>query len=350
MKILHKHFDVVWSWTEIAKGLQKALKNLEWTDEPSSAITKCEQYDVILTQQPFMLVSIKTRYKAITRIGTNSIFDGRYDMKEISKYLAESFAVIATNKFLYETAKAVNPNTYLIPNGLDLKEWAPFPKKGGRKKFIAGFVGNISTPDYREYKGFDFIEQSCKELKIELRTALYGTGQIPHDRMRADFYSTVSCIVHPTRGEGCSNTLLEALALGIPVITTKAAGYHGEMLKNGDNVLFCERTKDSVLSCIKKLQDDKKLRDKLSVNGRKFAEKNHDITEIAKQYDLIIQACYRHSKIKEKEIARLTSEKVLVKVIKHLIENYKVYQPGDIFETTRIRAMALRSLVEIIEQ
>ena len=291
MKILHKQFGVVWSWTEIAKQLYSELAEHSFSVEPSNIKTRSDVYDVILTQQAIMLVNVKEKYKTITRLGSNSIFDGRYNMRELTDNIKQCFAVIATNKYLYETAKRMNPNTFLIPNGLDINEWGVLPEKKG--KFTVGFVGNISTPDYREYKGYDFIEQSCKQLKVELKTALYRDKQIPHEDMREKFYSAVSCIVHPTKGEGSSNTIMEALACGIPVITTRAAGFHGEMLEDGVNVLFCERSTDSVKECISRLKEDPKLCERLRINGRKFAQAYHDIKTIAKQYDVLFQACHQ---------------------------------------------------------
>jgi len=130
-----------------------------------------------------MIRNIDDKQKVVTRLGTNSLFEqGRFNMNEVGRYMRECYAIITTNKFLYNKAKIYNSNVVLIPNGLDLDNWAVVPKKIG--KFTIGFVGNINNPAYREYKGYDFVEQACKELDIPLKTALYGKEQIPHDEMR----------------------------------------------------------------------------------------------------------------------------------------------------------------------
>jgi len=90
----------------------------------------------------------------------------------------------------------------------------------------------------------------------------------------------------------CSNTLMEATASGVPVITTRTAGFHGERLDNYINALFCNRTIRSIQDSLIDLIKNVKLRKGLSVNGRKFAEKHHDINKISKQYELIFQECY----------------------------------------------------------
>jgi glycosyltransferase involved in cell wall biosynthesis len=89
---------------------------------------------------------------------------------------------------------------------------------------------------------------------------------------------------------------MEALACGIPVITTSTAGFHGEMLENGKNVLFCERSVESVQGCIEWLIKDRQLYERLRINGRSFAEEHHNIKRIAKEYDALFQSCYEANK------------------------------------------------------
>jgi len=349
MNILHKNFGVVWSWSEIAKQLFKELQEHHFTTDYSNVNTDLEKYDVIFLQQITLLKTIHKSYynKTIVRLGGNKTFndEGR-NMEELKEQMRQCFAVIATNKFLYDIAITANPNTFLIPNGLNLDDWSVIKKIP--KTFTVGFVGNISHPSYRDYKGYDFVEQACKELNIPLKTALYGNGQIPHNQMREKFYSEISCLVHPTKGEGNSNVIMESLSVGIPVITTKEAGFHGEMLEDNENVLFCERTVESVKKCIEKLRNDKELYHRLKMNGRKFAEEYHDIKKIAKQYDFLFQACYEENKNKgiQKEQGR---NKMIVKVIKEIYEN-GLRIVGSVFETTEERARQLKGYVIPLEQ
>ncbi|MDD5486114.1 MAG: glycosyltransferase family 4 protein [Dehalococcoidales bacterium] len=349
MRILHKQFDTIWSWTEIAKGVFKKF-GFDVDIEPSYKQTDCDRYDVIVTQQPFMMRNVEDRYKVISRIGTNSLFEqGRFNMNEVGKYMSECYAIIATNKFLYNEAKKYNDNVVLIPNGLDLDDWAVVPKKTG--KFTVGFVGNIGNPAYRAYKGFDFVDQACKELDIPLETALYGKAQIPHDEIRDRFYSQISCIVHPTEGEGCSNTIMEALACGIPVITTKTAGFHGEMLEHGKNVLFCERSSESVKECIERLINDRQLYETLRTEGRKFAEKYHNVKRVARNYEKVIQACYKATKNRVLILNPNKGVKMKVKALKSVFLNGAGKRArGEVFELPKDQALRLNGVfVEILD-
>ncbi len=269
--------------------------------------------------------------------------------EQLKEKLAQCFAVVATNYRLYEIGKAANPRTVLIPNGINLDHWKRLPLKEG--KFTVGFCGNIATAQYRKYKGYDVTEAAAKKTNSELKTALYGEKQIPHSRMYADFYGQISVLVHPTLGEGCSNTILEALACGIPVITTREAGLHGEVMEDGENILFCKRDADDIARQIMRLKRSRKLREKLSVNGRAFAEEHHDIRKVAQRYDLLFQDCQRevdrikaNTKVEEAGMNR----QVKVKAKRQIWEG-GLRPAGTIFYVSEHRAKQLSGVVEVIE-
>jgi len=203
--------------------------------------------------------------------------------------LSKCGALVATNMELYNYAKGINENTFLITNGLDLSRFRYIYRITPKETFTVGFVGSVGRPEYRAHKGYDLVIKACEITGSELNEALYKQKQVPHDQMIDKFYSNVDCIVHPTLSEGSSNVCMEALALGIPLITTRTCGFHGERLTEGENVLFCERTVESVAGCIERLKRNVMLRLKLSHNGRRFAEQNHDIREIASKWDEVIR-------------------------------------------------------------
>lgn len=270
-------------------ALIKALPQHRFLPCVVNARSKPEkEVDVILVQNvPLMgRVWIGDRRKVVLRLGGNRTFYP--DGSNYQDIMRDVFAIIATNSRLFEIGKRSNNNVHLIPNGLNLDEWAPVAPP---EKFKVGFCGNISRPEYAEYKGFNLLAAVCERGGYFLKSALYGTDQIQHNRMREDFYGQISVLVQPTDGEGCSNTIMEALACGVPVITTREAGYHGERLEDGVNVLFCDRTVESITEKIN-LVKSPEVREKLSKNGRRFAEKHHDISSVAGKYDAIFGACY----------------------------------------------------------
>ena len=296
MKILSIEFTPNWSWGLIFTEISKRLNvEFERTFINKGNIINTSGVDMVFAQNVTLLKKFQERLRTVCRMGGNYNFDGAGKLEPLLHEMAKCYCIVATNKKLYEIAKAVNENVYLIPNGLDLDEWKPI-SDNVKRPFTVGFCGNIITPQYREYKGYDLVERACGNARVKLQTALYQDKQIPHDKMRELFYSQIDCIVHPTLGEGCSNTLMEAAACGIPIITTEVAGFHGELMKHGEDVLFCNRTINSIQKAVMLLRKDKKLRKKLALGARAFAEKHHDINTIAKQYEIIFSECVKKSK------------------------------------------------------
>ena len=110
--------------------------------------------------------------------------------------MRECFAIIATNQNLYKIGKTVNSKTYLIPNGLDLKEWQPSNSPRQDRVIVVGFVGNIDNPSYRRYKGYDIARSAVNSITgFTFRHALHGEFQIPHDQMQAEFYHKIDILL-----------------------------------------------------------------------------------------------------------------------------------------------------------
>jgi glycosyltransferase involved in cell wall biosynthesis len=211
--------------------------------------------------------------------------------------MGKCFAVIATNRKLYNIAKTVNPNVFLIPNGIDLIQWAPRPyRKFNLARPVIGFCGNVVHKSNAEYKGYGILKEATRRVGLDVKEALFRTRQIPHDQMMRRFYWRIDILVHPTAGVGCSNTLMEALACGVPVITTRCAGYHGEMLEDGKNVVFCDRTAESIELSIRRFLKHPDMMEQIGAAGREFAEKHHDINDIAAQYREVFCACAENGK------------------------------------------------------
>jgi glycosyltransferase involved in cell wall biosynthesis len=116
--------------------------------------------------------------------------------------------------------------------------------------------------------------------------------RIPHERMIDEFYSQIDALVHPTGlgKEACSNVIMEALALGIPVVTTRYAGMHGQLLEHRREALVVPRFSLSFAAALHALKENEALRRRLAVGGREFAERHHDLEVVGRMYGCVFDA------------------------------------------------------------
>jgi hypothetical protein len=311
-----------WSWGHVENSLTAAVgpgvdvfaQDFVSFRRTGAATPGIDSSDMVLSQNVTQLRYLRPYLsKVIARCGGNMSFDGQPGkyVDQILEMMGQCAAVIATNHFLYQQAIKANPHTFLIPNGIDLSVWRPGPARTVnqwriRKARIqglltrvhgpvVGFVGNVATHAKQVYKGFHISKDACRQLAFEFKEALYGARQIPHGEMMPRFYHQIDVLLHPTAGEGSSNTLMEALACGVPVVTTRTAGFHGEMMEHDVNVLFCERTVESIVEQLRRLKEEPGLAARIGAAGRKFAEEHHDIRVVADQYLYVFWDVLRRS-------------------------------------------------------
>lgn len=116
----------------------------------------------------------------------------------------------------------------VVPNGIDTATFAPRASDVARARFglasdgrYALFVGRLERR-----KGSDIVLDAVRGTDYELMIA-GGTGAsgarhlgvLEPDGL-ADAYAAADCVVFPSRYEGCSLVVLEALACGRPLLTT----------------------------------------------------------------------------------------------------------------------------------
>ena len=117
----------------------------------------------------------------------------------------------------------------VIPNGIDLSIFTPRPRADARCRLdlpasepLALFAGRLNAS-----KGAGFLAAACERAGYRLMVAgptrapgaLY-LGPLSADQLSVA-YSAADCVVLPSLYEACSFVVLEALACGVPVLTTR---------------------------------------------------------------------------------------------------------------------------------
>jgi glycosyltransferase involved in cell wall biosynthesis len=116
------------------------------------------------------------------------------------------------------------------------------------------------------------IEKLCRELKVDCHI----TGFIKHEealKLMKNFDAlVVPSIKISTTSSNIPIKVIEAWALGIPVITTRHEIYEWLGLKDMEDILFCEPEPDDVARRILMVLGDKESRHRLSEKGPSLAE------------------------------------------------------------------------------
>jgi glycosyltransferase involved in cell wall biosynthesis len=93
-------------------------------------------------------------------------------------------------------------------------------------------------------------------------------GRVPRERI-AEEYRQADVFVLPSLAEGSAEVTYEALAAGVPVITTRAAG---SVVRDGiEGRIVPERDADALADAIEELVENRALRDRMAVSARERA-------------------------------------------------------------------------------
>ncbi|MGO5013615.1 glycosyltransferase family 4 protein [Niallia sp. Sow4_A1] len=195
-------------------------------------------------------------------------------------------------KELIETAKVKSEKIYTIFNGVDTVEFHPRQTvKQQGEPTIALFAGDIRTNRKNLDTALKAIKsvpnillrvagntdgspypQMVKDMQIEDKVEFLGFQKNVNELMR-----TVDMFLFPSRYEACSLVVLEALASGLPVVTTIESGL-AEVINdskgNGGIVLDNPEDVATLTMSLISLTENKELRNRMSENARRIAEEN----------------------------------------------------------------------------
>lgn len=131
----------------------------------------------------------------------------------------------------------------------------------------------ISAGRPEPWKGFDTLNEIMPDLlKENPKFKLIIATKLPHKELMAHFKASMVFVLN-SGYEGFSHIILEAMACGLPVITTNVCG-NPEIIKNGYNGLLVEyNNKNQIKEAILKLWHDEELRNNLIKNGRETVKK-----------------------------------------------------------------------------
>lgn len=150
------------------------------------------------------------------------------------------------------------------PKGLDRFEDA------GARPLVVGWVGNSGwASDVEDYKGVHTLLRPAIEnlqaegLPVDLRLADRQLAVIAHSQM-PDFYAGIDIYVCASKIEGTPNPVLEAMACGVPVISTNVGVVPEVFGTLQREFLLTERTVSAIEAKLRRLLGERSLLKRLS--------------------------------------------------------------------------------------
>ena len=138
---------------------------------------------------------------------------------------------------------------------------------------------------YGSGEEFGLIRQLIKSNKLEQQIVLHGADSNARDKLVDGF-----CYISTSRWEGLPISLLEAMAVGLPVLASNVVGNNDVIIDGANGLLFDLNDPQSCAKKILQLASDKNLWESLSNNAISTVQQRFSIkkmiTETEKVYSL----------------------------------------------------------------
>lgn len=160
--------------------------------------------------------------------------------------LKQSDFLAVANEMLGKEANAEIP-VALVEDGVDCER---FPVQPLPAEFVVGWCGR-SANVIGDGKGVGLIRKACAMADVPLRTLDVGPDpQRPKAEMPA-WYREIAVYVCASDKEGTPNPVLEAMASGRPVLTTRV-GITDKLIRDDWNGRFFDRTPEALAEALAK--------------------------------------------------------------------------------------------------
>jgi len=222
------------------------------------------------------------------------------ELKDFIGYVSGVISVSIKNKNeIIEAGLAADDRCQVITNAIDptlfyIKKKSELRKRFGfnDKDFIVAFVGQFT-----ERKGARRLSDALSFLNDPSIKALFmGTGNdapdykeilfigiVPHDLL-SDYLNCADIFVLPTSNEGCNNAIIEAMACGLPIVSSDLP-FNYDILNEGNAILIDPYDINAIAKAINFLKENPEKSHKLSLNAIKTSS---DLT-LSKRAEKIIK-------------------------------------------------------------
>lgn len=191
----------------------------------------------------------------------------------------------------------------VVPNAVDWQriERVPDAAAAARARALAGWTpGRPTIGVVARRKDQDDVVRALLRLRLPVSlcclgiaaddglealagqavSAGHGVTFVPFQDDVRPFYAVFDVAVLPSATEGCSQALLEAMALGVPVVATDAGG-NRDVVRHGEHGLLAGRGPGPLAAAIARLLLDAGLRERVKQAARRRVLAEFDIAKTA---------------------------------------------------------------------
>ena len=249
-------------------------------------------------------------------LGSSEERDLAYNVfeKKLGIYKDLDLHIVTPSRWLAECAKRSallgRFPICVIPNCVDTKVYQPMNKQEiseifGLNPNVTYLLFGAMQATQDKNKGFDLLLDALKQLnKIDAELIIYGTdedlskynipmpvhslGYIRDDKQMAFLYNVADMVIVPSRSENLSNTIMEGLSCGTPVVAFNIGG-NSDMIDHKQNgYLAKENDSEDFAQGIKWCMADN--REKLCKAAREKVIRNYTPEIVCEQYKQLYES------------------------------------------------------------
>ncbi|MBI4319396.1 MAG: glycosyltransferase family 4 protein [Chloroflexi bacterium] len=267
-------------------------------------ILRQEQFDVVHLHEPLLpaLPLTVLRHSHALNVGTfhanlNRSLAYFYGKAILKRFFNKLHGKIAVSQAAVDfTGKYFKSDYAIIPNGIDLRQFhegiEPFEQLRDDRLNIL-FVGRLDKRKglqylLRAFRGIRYVVPETRLIVVGAYndedkeryesiaekaglTDVMFTGFVPSNEL-ARYYSSCDVFCAPsTGGESFGIVLLEAMAMGKPIVASDIQGYRGLVQPGEEGLLVPPKDEEALAAALTRLLTDGELRRKMGDKGRRKA-------------------------------------------------------------------------------